>query len=233
MLIILGIHQERAAHNFSLQIRVIADDGRSIGRGPATAAQVALFQEGIAEGVVPIGNGKDLHAGIFFAVIVHIAEAAFGLDGQGNGVVEGGGVEICRDLAQRLGFYRHQIIFVPIDEACLVFQNDDGGGHANIEKRIGVFHFARNAHGTPFIVGDLSWRARQVGYIHRWLLNICCRGGRGFNGGWRGGDHNGNFDLHDFGRGGHIAFVIIRGARGGGRVFAAGCQQQAQAEKQK
>ena len=50
--------------------------------------QVSFLEEGIAEGIVPVSDGENLNALVFLIIIVHVAIAALGFDGQGERVVK-------------------------------------------------------------------------------------------------------------------------------------------------
>ena len=156
LLVIRRPHDVLAADNLALATGRILGARGGEGRAPATAALVALLQERIAKGVGPIGDGKGHDAGIFLAVIVHVAQAALRLDGQGQGVVEGRIEEIAHDLAEHLRRLREEEAFIAVDEAGLIFQHNDRLGHAQRNERVGVVHLAGDDDRTAFIVDDVG-----------------------------------------------------------------------------
>ena len=88
LLIIGRVDEKDAADNLPLRLNTLADAGRGIGRRPAAAMQVSFLEEGIAEGIVPVSDGENLNALVFLIIIVHVAIAALGFDGQGERVVK-------------------------------------------------------------------------------------------------------------------------------------------------
>ncbi len=80
------VYEIFATKHFEIRLFRVADLGRGVGTGPAAAALVAPFKEWVAPGVGPVSHSKDHHAGLGLAVMVHIMQGAFRLDGQGQAV---------------------------------------------------------------------------------------------------------------------------------------------------
>ena len=148
-----------AADDLAGAARVRLDAGRGVGGRPAAAGEVALLQIRIAEDVRPVGDGVRHDALVRLAVLVYVAQAGLGLDGQRHRPRERRAEEVPGDGAQHLRLRRHEVAVVAVDEASLIFQDDHRLAHAHGKFGIGVVHRAADDDGAALVVLDLGRRS--------------------------------------------------------------------------
>ena len=151
-----------AADQFSLAAGVIGSLGRCKGGRPATAALVALFQIGVAEGVGPVSDRKNHDAGFSLVVVVHIAQRTLWFGWQREGPLKRRLKKVAQNLAQHLRFGREEKAFVPVYKTSLIFQHDQRLGHPHRDDRVAVIHTATHNRGSALFIFNRGGR-RVIG----------------------------------------------------------------------
>ena len=163
LLVVRGVDQQLAANDFVQGFGAVAGVRRGIGVGPAAAIEVAFLQFRRPPGVGPVGDGENLDAGVFLAVVVHVAQAATGLEGQLQRPGNGRGEEVAGQAAENLRLRRKNEVPVAIYKAGLVLQDDERLGDAIRKVGIGIGHFARQHARATLVIDDLRRRQFRLG----------------------------------------------------------------------